>query len=135
MTRVVVTGLGLWTPLGGDVRDNWNALNEPSPRPSPEKGEGGCLPSPFSGESARRAGEGFEGARKMAEAAALEALTDAGLWDGEQLLMDPERAGCTVSISKPLFSGVSPLPADGRSTAGEASPCQKNPFSDASAWI
>jgi len=33
-------------------------LTKPSPQPSPEKGEGEEIPSPFSGEGARRAGEG-----------------------------------------------------------------------------
>ena len=47
---------------------------------------------------------GFDRALELSRLAATEALADAGLWDGQALqTMDPERMGCTVSASKPLF--------------------------------
>jgi 3-oxoacyl-[acyl-carrier-protein] synthase II len=116
MNAVVITGLGLVTPLGGDAPTSWkNLIDKPIPSPGRRTGEG-CdegtsgVPSPCTlshlsaGEGCAR---GFQRAREMAGRACLEALKDAGLWDGERLAgVDPARAGCTVSASKPLFEGV-----------------------------
>jgi len=50
----------------------------------------------------RPAPTGLDRARELFLFAATEALTDAGLWDGQSLqTVDPSRVGCTVSASKP----------------------------------
>jgi len=91
MPKVVITGMGLWTPLGEGIISNWNGFSQP------------CL-LPL-GEGGRRPDEGHYPATSLAEAAAKEALQDAGLWDGERLTgVDPYRFGCTVSASKPLLT-------------------------------
>ncbi|MFA5976445.1 MAG: beta-ketoacyl-[acyl-carrier-protein] synthase family protein [Elusimicrobiota bacterium] len=46
----------------------------------------------------------MKGALSLAQQAVEEALRDAGFWDGQALQgIDPDRLGCTVSVSKPLF--------------------------------
>jgi 3-oxoacyl-[acyl-carrier-protein] synthase II len=98
---VVVTGLGLCSPLGMDVPTNWRMLNVPSPF---------ALSRFLAGEGKY---EGLARAKELVEIACAEALKDAGLWDGHALQdIDPERIGCTVSASKPLFEEDVPHPPD-----------------------
>lgn len=97
---IVVSGIGLCTPLGMNAKTSWDRLVHPSPRASL-----GPLPSKR-GEGV----QGFERACEMSRLAASEALTEAGLWDGRALIgVDPERVGCTVSASKPLFDNSAQL--------------------------
>jgi 3-oxoacyl-[acyl-carrier-protein] synthase II len=65
------------------------------------------------GEGARRAGEGLARAQELSSLAAIEALSGAGLWNGQDLQnIDPERIGCTFSASKPLFDDDCPMAPD-----------------------
>jgi 3-oxoacyl-[acyl-carrier-protein] synthase II len=110
MPSVVITGLGVCTPLGDGVATNWKNLTGCSVRPVQKTHH------VASSEQVRRSSvDGFRQAANLAEGAAGEVLRDAGLWDERTLQsIDPERAGCTVSASKPLFdsSRDSPRPPD-----------------------
>ncbi len=121
--KVVVTGMGIVSPLGKGIARNWQNLTEPSsglrpPSPaSPREKAGPALAHRQVGEGVHAAGEGIFCAKKLAEKSSLEALQAAGLWDGQSLQgVDPERIGCTVSASKPLFhaSHLAPLPKGDR---------------------
>src|ERR1035438_6216527 len=97
--QVVVTGLGIISPLGTGVERNWENLT---------RGAAGMGFKPAPAIS-----NGFERARELSRLATMEALSDAGLWDGKGLQnVDPERVGCTVSASKPLFDGNNPMAPD-----------------------
>jgi 3-oxoacyl-[acyl-carrier-protein] synthase II len=129
---VVVTGMGVVSPLGEGIRANWETLTEPSSGlrplrrdlcfarseaigPATHRTDGlpkgrrptSCIdvgPRPL-GRGRRSPGEGLLSATKLANVASSEALQDAGLWDGRSLQnMAPSRLGCTVSASKPLFA-------------------------------
>src|SRR5688572_3656709 len=107
MLRVVVSGLGLVSSLGKGVNSNWNALCAlPGTGPNLKGGDALGL-SPDVGFS------GLSHACDLAKEATLEALQDAGLWDGQSLKnVDPAFVGCTVSASKPLFHKNVPYPPD-----------------------
>ena len=57
--------------------------------------------------------KGFLRAKELAEKSTTEALQQAGFWSEEKLQhVDPERFGCTVSASKPLFKEDVPCPPE-----------------------
>jgi 3-oxoacyl-[acyl-carrier-protein] synthase II len=99
--RVVISGLGVCSPLGQGVSDNWENLSRLSFQP------GQTERSNASFNQVKRA-------KEMAFQVAEEALRDAGLWkDGAISGVAPQRFGCTVSASKPLFASPGlrrPLP-------------------------
>lgn len=96
--RVVITGLGIVSPLGQGIEENWkNLTGDPW---VPRQGSRGMT-------------NGFDRAKELSRSAAAEALSDAGLWDGQSFQnINPERMGCTVSASKPLFDGDEPVAPD-----------------------
>src|SRR4051812_13751229 len=95
--RVVVTGMGVVSPLGQGLDQNWKSLTTMHRW----------------GQSPQVHLNGLSRARSLAEAATCEALVRAGLWQGHSLQnVDAERVGCTVSASKPLFEDDFPRPPD-----------------------
>ncbi len=88
MRRVVVTGVGLVSPLGPDRESGWRALTD------------GCSATDPDGGRAPLADDGAPRAVTLALAAAREAWIDAGLANAAGLA--GERRGCLVSSSKPL---------------------------------
>jgi len=103
--RVVVTGFGVASPLGWGIEDNWKNLVGAGLVPA-RHGESISIKYPPMSFRAgtRPAPTGLDRARELFLFAATEALTDAGLWDGQSLqTVDPSRVGCTVSASKPFF--------------------------------
>lgn len=82
---VVITGLGLITPLGAGRETSWNALVEGRSAVSPV---GGRVPLEADGDTR---------AIQLALVAAREAWAQAG-----HPVVNPERVGCVVSSSKPL---------------------------------
>jgi 3-oxoacyl-(acyl-carrier-protein) synthase len=118
--KVLVIGLGVVSPLGRSVEENWKNLVGAGLRARPQsKSHSTQLnfnpgsSNPNFGQTRRSAPTGFERACEFSRWAAAEALTDAGLWDGNGLQdIDPERISCTVSASKPLFDENRPLPPD-----------------------
>src|SRR5688572_14936372 len=86
---VYVTGLGLVSHLGSDRNTNWrNITHSRGQAPAVNRG-------------------GFSRAKELVEGASTEAVQDACLTSA-----DPERVGCTVSASKPLFDGDTLVPPD-----------------------
>jgi 3-oxoacyl-[acyl-carrier-protein] synthase II len=87
-TKAIITGLGVYSSLGEGVETNWKNLTEQ------------IFPK------ANIATGGYSRACVLARSAVQEALNDALLWEGHTLQsVDPERVGCIVSASKPLFDG------------------------------
>src|SRR5579864_6916426 len=85
--KIVVTGMGIVSPLGQGIEANWESVVGSGHRACPELNL-----------------NGFDRARELASWAASEALTNAGLWDGQMLQgVNHERIGCTVSASKPFY--------------------------------
>src|SRR5882724_4897994 len=101
-TKVIVSGMGLVSPLGENAASSWNAL-------CPEQKK---QPSTSFALGKRSDKSGLLRAEEMARSATAEALMQAGLWDGGLVGIDPERVECTVSASKPLFQGDAPYPPD-----------------------
>ncbi|GAB2845117.1 beta-ketoacyl-[acyl-carrier-protein] synthase family protein [Actinocorallia aurea] len=109
-TRVVVTGLGASTPLGGDVASTWDALLA---------GKSGCrtlpwddldrLPVQFAAQAAVEPADSgvlakprmrrMDRCQQFALIAAIEAMKDAGYAHGETegLTVDPDRLGVVLS--------------------------------------
>jgi 3-oxoacyl-[acyl-carrier-protein] synthase II len=116
--RVVVTGLGATTALGGDVADTWNALlrgdsgvrlldepwakDVPFPLGAPVLVEPGAALQPLQRRRLDRCGQ-------LAVTAAVEAWTDAGLDDAA---IAPDRVGVAVSTA---MGGIATL-VDGYET-------------------
>ncbi len=101
LRRVVVTGLGLITPLGSGRESSWSAL---------AAGESGVLPSAAGRAASAPAAVPFSKdprAVRFALSAAEEALLDAG-FSGPL----GERGGVLVSCSKPLLHGDGVLPPE-----------------------
>ncbi len=88
MRRVVVTGVGLVSPLGPDRESGWRALVDGSSATDPEGGRAPLID------------DGGPRAVTLALAAAGEAWRNAGLKDAAGI--GGERLGCLVSSSKPL---------------------------------
>jgi 3-oxoacyl-[acyl-carrier-protein] synthase II len=106
--EILITGLGMVSPLGDSAPLSWKNLSQSSVGTVPN-----LEPIRLWGLSPEVRFNGFLRARGLAEQVTKEALTDAGLWnDGALQNIDPERAGCTVSASKPLFDGDTPLPPE-----------------------
>ena len=102
---VMVTGLGIVSPLGGGVDENWtNLVGAALVAALHERFDSDRCNFDVSDRAATRAAPtGLERALEMSRLAATEAMTNAGLWDGQSLQnIDPERIGCTVSASKPF---------------------------------
>jgi len=146
MRRVVVTGLGLVTPLGDGVEANWRRLiaGESGIR-AIDRFEVSDLPSRVAGMvPGRAAPDGFDAGRYLAPkeqrkvslfiiyamAAAQQAVTDAGL-DGA--LSDEERERIGVQVG----SGIGGLPEiyDTSVTLHEKGPRRVSPFFIPSALI
>ena len=146
MRRVVVTGLGLVTPLGDGVEANWRRLiaGESGIR-KVDRFEVGDLPSRVAGMVPDKAApDGFDPSRYLAPkeqrkislfiiyalAAAQQAVTDAGL-DGE--LSDAERERIGVQVG----SGIGGLPEiyETSVTLHEKGPRRVSPFFIPSALI
>jgi 3-oxoacyl-[acyl-carrier-protein] synthase II len=146
MRRVVVTGLGLVTPLGDGVEANWRRLiaGESGIR-AIDRFEVGDLPSRVAGMvPAKDAPDGFDADRYLAPkeqrkislfiiyaiAAAAQAVRDAGL-DGA--LSDPERERIGVQVG----SGIGGLPEiyETSVTLHEKGPRRVSPFFIPSALI
>ena len=112
--NIVITGLGVCTATARNAQELWAQVTTPHPPPR----SGVVPPLPM--------GEGrHEGRRELtelicekdgkfakfstspmlsSETATLEALTDAGFWEGQGVTgLDLERFGSTVSASKPLW--------------------------------
>src|SRR5882672_5914915 len=101
-TKVIVSGMGLVSPLGENAASSWSALC-----PGQKTHPGDSF-----GTAKRSDKSGLLRAEEMARSATAEALMQAGLWDGQLMGIDPERVGCTVSASKPLFQGDTPYAPD-----------------------
>jgi 3-oxoacyl-(acyl-carrier-protein) synthase len=91
--RVFITGVGITTTLGEGMSQNWSRLISSS---SPQ-----IVSKP-------NADRGLYRAKQLDEQAVAEALAGANLPSS----IDPERIGCTVSASKPLFDGDLPQPPE-----------------------
>jgi 3-oxoacyl-[acyl-carrier-protein] synthase II len=146
MRRVVVTGLGLVTPLGDGVEANWRRLTAgESGIRAIDRFEVGDLPSRVAGMvPAKDAPDGFDADRYLAPkeqrkislfiiyaiAAAAQAVRDAGL-DGA--LPDPERERIGVQVG----SGIGGLPEiyETSVTLHEKGPRRVSPFFIPSALI
>ena len=145
MRRVVVTGLGLVSPLGGNVETSWKRLiNSESGVRSIDTFETGDLPSKIAGLVPRGTGDGEfnpddymepKEQRKVDDfiiyglAAATQALADAG-WKPETE-EERERTGVTIG------SGIGGLPRiyDGSVILHEQGPRKLTPFFIPSALI
>jgi 3-oxoacyl-[acyl-carrier-protein] synthase II len=104
MPKVLITGIGLWTPLGEDAPTTWSALTG-----------GACLTvgETFEQSAQKRDAGSFSIACQMALTTTREALLDAGLWDGEKIqAVALDRVGCTISASKPFLNGATVLPPE-----------------------
>jgi 3-oxoacyl-[acyl-carrier-protein] synthase II len=125
-TKIIVSGVGMVSPLGGNAESSWNALCAK---------EKPCVPTPAG------VANGLSRAEEMVQSAVTEALTQAELWDGLSLQgADPERIGCIMSASKPLaksFRAVSsgesmdPLPVAAGDDVRWISPDAINSFASA----
>ena len=108
MSDVVITGVGASTDKAENAEELWELVSgEPHPQPLSrwERGANDSRTLSHRGRGDRR--------RRWERLAVLEALTQSALWDGQQLAdVDPERVGCTVSASKPLFEGEAVLAPD-----------------------
>jgi 3-oxoacyl-[acyl-carrier-protein] synthase II len=114
-TRVVVTGLGTTSPLGGDVDSTWQALLDGRPGISRlEQDWAEQLPVQIAGQAAvdptevleRVKARRLDRAAQFAMVASLEAWADAGLADAE---IDTERLGVAIATG---IGGVQTLLAN-----------------------
>ncbi len=109
--RVVITGMGITTPLGQGLEENWVNLcgGYPEDRLAGTAVNGSLIKLPFTDSLASRCSGlpplGIDRAKQLAEQSCTEALSTAGL---SSSFIDPERLGSTVSASKPLFDGDTP---------------------------
>lgn len=123
--KVVVTGIGLWTGLGGDRESTWSALRagRSAARPLAEElsGEGrhevGC---PLLGEDHTFGPQGKT--LSIVERTASEALDDAGLISqnpdvGRSLAVDPDRVATLIGLSKGGMENLDRLAWTGRDPA------------------
>jgi 3-oxoacyl-[acyl-carrier-protein] synthase II len=99
MNRVVVTGIGMATPLGTGRERNWANLLNGISAVSRDDRFGGVLTARVNGldvpDQTRLLSLGF--------LAAAEALHDSGVMHSNY---EPEEVGCTVSVSKPTLPGL-----------------------------
>ena len=108
MTKVIVTGMGVCSPLGQGLAANWKNLTDHSFCSEQKEERGASFAT-----SKRRDISGLLKAKELSELAAIEALENAGLWDGQSLQnSNPERVGCTVSASKPFLASARTIPPD-----------------------
>ncbi|MGH3485606.1 MAG: beta-ketoacyl-ACP synthase II [Nocardioidaceae bacterium] len=114
-TRVVVTGLGITSPLGGDVKSSWQALLEGRSGVSRlDQDWAEQLPAQIAGQAAVEPTEVIERvkarrldrAAQFAVVAAKEAWADAGLEDAE---IDTDRLGVAIATG---IGGVKTLLAN-----------------------
>ena len=114
-TRVVVTGLGITSPLGGDVKSSWQALLEGRSGVSRlDQDWAEQLPAQIAGQAAVEPTEVIERvkarrldrAAQFAVVAAKEAWADAGLEDAE---IDSDRLGVAIATG---IGGVKTLLAN-----------------------
>ena len=114
-TRVVVTGLGITSPLGGDVKSTWQALLDGRSGVSRlEQDWAQQLPAQIAGQAAVEPTEVIERvkarrldrAAQFAVVAAKEAWADAGLEDAE---IDTDRLGVAIATG---IGGVKTLLAN-----------------------
>ena len=90
MKRIVVTGLGVVSPLGNTAEENWRRLS---------------AGTAASGDAiASERASGFDEACRLADRSLSEALGQSGI--------DPSTAACLFSASKPLFDGVTWIEPD-----------------------
>lgn len=127
--RVVVTGLGTTSPVGGDVPSTWQSLVSGTSGVTHLAGDWSDQPVRIAGTAAvepsevldRVVARRLDRSAQFAMVAAIEAWADAGLGDGD---VDPERLGVAVASG---IGGVTTL-LDQHDTLKERGPRRVSPL-------